>query len=52
MEHVNHRKIPNSMMVERPYAARLAEQLLFYAMTYVERYGLSVVPGGRASCQR
>ena len=42
--HMGQNKIPNTMIVERPYAARLAEQLLDYALTYVQQYGLSVVP--------
>lgn len=36
--------LPNPMIVDRPYSERLAEQLKYYAITYVERFGLSVVP--------
>lgn len=38
------KRINNPMLVERPYAERLAEVLLDYALTYVQQYGLSVVP--------
>jgi hypothetical protein len=44
MQRLGEKRIPNPMIVERPYAARLGESLLYYARTYVERYGISVVP--------
>lgn len=37
-------RLPNSMIVDRPYAERLHEQLLDHALTYVEMFGMSVVP--------
>jgi len=40
----NTKRIPNPMITERPYTERLGELLLDYALTYVQQYGLSVVP--------